>query len=135
MVEAARQFLGTRFFAKMVYLGHAPAFQLPLYSMAVSWRKEVASYETLGISSGSNCDRGDHDSEQRFVSQRTDGAGGAGKHRVHALDVGLLLFNECATMVLRVVEMVLEPSTGVVPRLGWLGLGLKPGNGLALDRS
>jgi hypothetical protein len=27
-------------------------------------------------------------------------------------------------VVLRVVEMVLESCTGVVPRLGWLGLGV-----------
>jgi hypothetical protein len=61
---------------------------------------------------------GDH---QRLVGQCTEGTGAS---RVFPLDLGLLLFNVCATVVLGVVEMVLEPCTRVVPRLGWLGLGL-----------
>ena len=57
---------------------------------------------------------------QWLVGQRP---GGDGASRVFSLDLGLLLFNQCAKVVLRVVEMVLESCTGVVPRLGWLGLG------------
>ena len=64
---------------------------------------------------------GDH---QRLVGQRP---GGTGASRVFSLDLGLLLFNERATVVLGMVEMVLESCTGVVPRLGWLGLGVTSG--------
>ena len=61
---------------------------------------------------------GDH---QRLVGQRP---GGTGASTVFPLDLGLLSSNECPTVVLRVVKMVLEPCTRVVLRLGWLGLGL-----------
>ena len=63
-------------------------------------------------------------SHQRRVGQRPGGTGPSG---VCSLDLGLVLFNQCATVVLGVVEMVLEPCTGMVPRLGWLGLGVTSG--------
>jgi hypothetical protein len=46
---------------------------------------------------------------------------------VCSLDLELVLVIESAVVVLGVVEMVLESCTGVVPSLGWLGLGINLG--------
>ena len=88
-------------------------------------QKGGSAYEAHAFGS---CGSGDyvHDDGgyQRLVGQRP---GGDGASRVFSLDLGLLLFNQCAKVVLRVVEMVLESCTGVVPRMGWLGLGVTLG--------
>ena len=81
-------------------------------------QKGESAYEAHTFGSCVSSNVGDH---QRLVGQCAEGTGAS---RVFPLDLGLLPFNKCATVVLGVVKMVLEPCTRVVPRLGWLGLGL-----------
>ena len=81
-------------------------------------QKGESAYEAHAFGSCVSSNDGDH---QRLVGQCTEGTGAS---RVCSLDLGLLSFNECPTVVLRVVKMVLEPCTRVVPRLGGLELGL-----------
>jgi hypothetical protein len=89
------------------------------FSVPLSGRS--CAYEADAFGSRGSGDYVHNDgSHQRRVGQRPGGTGPSG---VCSLDLGLVLFNQCATVVLGVVEMVLEPCTGMVPRLGWLGLG------------
>ena len=46
---------------------------------------------------------------------------------MYPLDLELVLVDERPKVVLGVVEMVLEPCTGVVYPVGWLGLGINLG--------